>query len=224
MKRKIGMLCVIVFGLMVTGCTKSIELTTEQNGMIANYIAHTVVKITRRDYTYVPEIKEGSIWDEFETESSEPETDENGNIVKHDYSGLEQFLGMDNIEISYKGCTITDEYSNDNLFYWTADPGKKLIIIEYNLHNFGEEEINYSVPFETVMFKLVLSNDKRIISHENLLKNNIVSMKNFAIKPNEDRTGIIGFMVDENDLQYFINVNLQYGRDNNYFELPTEVR
>ena len=44
--------------LLMTGCSKEIDINNEQNEIIANYAARLVVKAAKVDYTYIPDIKE----------------------------------------------------------------------------------------------------------------------------------------------------------------------
>ena len=51
-------LSAVLCTVLATGCSKGVELTTEQNNAIANYAARLIVKTTRVDYTYIPDIKD----------------------------------------------------------------------------------------------------------------------------------------------------------------------
>lgn len=65
-----------------TGCSKGIDINNEQNDIIANYAARLVVRTTKVNYLYTPDIKDtqpGSADDGYDNE--ETQTDSQGNTI-----------------------------------------------------------------------------------------------------------------------------------------------
>ena len=113
--------------LLMTGCSKGIDINNEQNEIIANYAARLVVKAAKVDYTYIPDIKEPDADISNDDIIDETQTDADGNIIaaEHDYSPLSDYLGLDGVEITYKDCIVGDEYPNDD---------SSLFVVEANIH------------------------------------------------------------------------------------------
>ena len=214
-----ALLCTV----LATGCSKGIDLTTEQNNAIANYAARLIVKTTRVDYTYIPDIKDVDYTQE--TDSSETETDENGNVIvpTHDYSVLSEYMNMEGIEIIYKDCVIGKEYPDDGaaLFVIEAEPGSTIVAVEYNLTNITDSDITYSVPGDAPVFRLRVG-DHTVKSFKNLLKNDFSNMKNFVIGAGQTVTAVVVFEVGESEAADINSVEVLYG--NGGSSLPKENR
>lgn len=102
--------------LLMTGCSKEIDINNEQNEIIANYAARLVVKAAKVDYTYIPDIRSRMLTYRMMILSMKQQTDADGNIIaaEHDYSPLSDYLGLDGVEITYKDCIVGDELSYED--------------------------------------------------------------------------------------------------------------
>ncbi len=211
---------------LMTGCSgDQITINNEQNDIIANYAARVIVKSTKVDFTYTPDIKEpqkGASDDNIQ----ETETDADGNVieVKHDYSSFSDYLNVKGIEISYKDCVVADEYPNDDdtLFVVEAEPGEKLVAVEYSLTNTTDSDISYSIPDNGLVFRLRVNDSKSVMSFKTLLFNDFSNMKNFVIGAGETRTAVIVFQVDESDAQNLSTIDVRYGEGGS--SMPKETR
>ncbi len=212
-------LSAILSTAMLTGCSKGVELTTEQNNVIANYAARVVVRMTKVDYTYIPDIKDV----DYSSGTEETETDENGNVIvpTHDYSVLTEYMKMEGIEISYKDCIVGKEYPDDGqtLFVLEAEPGKQLAAVEYNITNVTDNDIIYSIPDSAPVFRLKVGSHT-VMSFKNLLKNDFSNMKDFVIEAGQTVTGVVIFQIDESDAANLKDVEVMYG--NSASSLPKE--
>ena len=215
-------LSAVLCAVLATGCSKGVDLTTEQNNAIANYAARLIVKTTRVDYTYIPDIKD---IDDTVDADGETETDENGNVIApiHDYSVLAEYMNMEGIEITYKDCVIGKEYPDDGetLFVIEAEPGNDLVAVEYNLTNITDSDITYSVADESPVFRL-RTGSSTVMSFKNLLRNDFSNMKNFTIGAGETVTAVVVFEVDEDDASGIKEVEVLYGSGGS--SLPKEHR
>ena len=197
--------------LLMTGCSKGIDINNEQNEIIANYAARLVVKAAKVDYTYIPDIKE-------------PDADGNIIAAEHDYSPLSDYLGLDGVEITYKDCIVGDEYPNDDssLFVVEAEPGKKLVAVEYSLTNNTDSDIVYSIPQDGLVFRLKVNGSKNVMSFKTLLLNDFSNMKNYTIGAGQTNTAVIVFQLDSEDADSLSTVEVRYGAGGSY--LPKEPK
>lgn len=211
--------------MLMTGCNNGIDINNEQNDIIANYTARLVVNATKVNYIYVPDIKEpetGSTVDDVE----ETQTDADGNtiIVKHDYSLLNDYLGLKGVEISYKDSVVAGEYPNDGtaLFVVEAEPGKQLVAVEYELTNTTDSDITYTIPQDGLIFRLKVNDSKNVMSFKTLLLNDFSNMKNFVIEAGQTKTAVIVFQIDEDDAQSLSKIEVRFGAGGS--SLPKETR
>lgn len=213
-----------VMAVLLTGCSQAVDLTVEEKDIIANYAARVIVRATQRDYTYTPDIQQ-AVYDPSVYES---ETDENGNVIAipHDYSELADYLGMEGVMISYKGCSVSKEYpqGEDALFVLNADEGRQLVVVEYEVTNVGDKELVYSTPEDMPVFRLIVNENTKIRSFKNILVNDFSNMNSFIIAPGETKTAIIVFDVDETQTDSMNYIEVQYGAEGKYISLPVEIR
>lgn len=212
---------------LMTGCNNGVDINNEQNDIIANYAARLVVKSTKVDFTYTPDIKEpdkdmaGN-----DSDIEETQTDADGNVVavKHDYTSFTDYLDMKGIDITYKDCVVADEYPNDDsaLFVVEAEPGEKLVAVEYLLTNTTDNDITYSIPQDGLVFRLKVNDSKNVMSFKTLLLNDFSNMKNFVIEAGQSRTAVIVFELDEQDAQSLSTVEVRYGEGGS--AMPKEKR
>ena len=212
--------------LLMTGCSKGIDINNEQNEIIANYAARLVVKVAKVDYTYIPDIKEPDADISNDDIIDETQTDADGNIIaaEHDYSPLSDYLGLDGVEITYKDCIVGDEYPNDDssLFVVEAEPGKKLVAVEYSLTNNTDSDIVYSIPQDGLVFRLKVNGSKSVMSFKTLLLNDFSNMKNYTIGAGQTNTAVIVFQLDSEDADSLSTVEVRYGAGGSY--LPKEPK
>ncbi len=215
-------LSAVLCTVLATGCSKGVELTAEQNNAIANYAARIIVKTTRVDYTYIPDIKDV---DDTMNVDDETETDENGNVIAqtHDYSVLAEYMDMEGIEITYKDCIIGKEYPDDGvtLFVVEAEPGNQLVAVEYNFTNITADDIIYSISGDEPVFRLK-TGSRTIMSFKNLLKNDLSNLKNFTIGAGQTVTAVVVFEVAEDEAADIKDIEVLYGNGGN--SLPKERR
>ncbi len=225
MKKFYRCVSIILIVLSLTGCSQSINLTAEQNDMIANYAAKVVLKMTDKDYIYIPNI----VIPEPEEPTTPVDTrtpEEIEAAYKAEYEKLSQVLDMDELEISYKDCVIADEYPLDEnaLFVLPVEAGKKLVVVEYNLYNPGTEAFVYTTGEEIPLFRLIVDDKTSVRSFKNILSNDFANMKNFTIEPGETVTAIVVFQIEEVQASKLSNIVVQYNNNGLYVKLPSESK
>ena len=159
-------------------------------------------------------------------DNEETQTDSQGNTiaVKKDYTLLSDYMKMKGIDITYKDSVIGDEYPNDGsaLFVVEAEPGKKLVAVEYFLTNNTDADITYSVSQDTPVFSLKVDSSKSVMSFKTLLLNDFSNMKDFELAAGETKTAVIVFQIDADDAEALSKIQVRYG--NGGSSLPTEPR
>lgn len=209
--------------VFMSGCSQGVELTTEQNNIIANYAARVIVKATHVDYTYIPDIKEP-----VPQETAGPEDTRTPEEIKNEntkeYNNFAQTLDMGRLVITYKDTVISDEYPVDEsaLFVLPAEKGHKLVVIEFNLYNPTEESISYSTGDDATIFRLVVDDKTSVRSFKNILTNDFSNMKDFTVGPGESTTAIIVFQVEEDAAAKLNKIKVQYNRNGAYKDLPLD--
>lgn len=213
--------------IFATGCSKGIDINNEQNDIIANYAARIVVRTTKVNYLYTPDIKDtqpGQADDGYDNEETQTDSQGNTIAVKKDYTLLSDYMKMKGIDITYKDSVIGDEYPNDGsaLFVVEAEPGKKLVAVEYFLTNNTDADITYSVSQDTPVFRLKVDSSKSVMSFKTLLLNDFSNMKDFKLAAGETKTAVIVFQIDADDAEALSKIRVKYG--NGGSSLPTEPR
>lgn len=205
MKKKLLIVTVISL-FFLTGCAKAIEMTDEQNDMVAEYAAGVLI---RRSYSY--KLKYPNINTERPTEEpttpevpvidpideTTPENETNPNESKYK---LGEILGISPVEVTYKEYKVLDEYPDDPdaIFTFEAEEGYKLIVLEFNLHNPTEEAVTVNTAKSGFVFKADI-NEERFNNYANLMLNDITNLNNVVIGAGEDYKGILVFVDDEKD-------------------------
>lgn len=196
------MLCVFAF----TGCAKVIEMTDEQNDMVAEYAAGVLIQ---RSYSYklkYPNVSTDVPTTE-ETKPSEKETtasdsQEESTTVDNSVPDKKLFgevLGVAPVELTYNDYKIVDEYPDDPdaMLSFQPQDGCKFIILEFTLHNPTEDSLTVNTAKSKPVFRATIDK-KRCNNYANLMLNDITNLDDVTIKAGEDYEGILIFMVDEN--------------------------
>lgn len=148
----------------VTGCGKAIALTQEQQNLVVEYSAQSVLK---HDKNY-KELKVKKIKDEQETTTGTADTDSDITPVTDDNqdtnSGntdsdneqntvtdaeanskdMAEAIGMSPVTLTYTGMDVTSKYpdTSDTQFVLNATEGKSLLVLKYNMTNNTASDIN----------------------------------------------------------------------------------
>lgn len=224
MKKLYKFASILLIVLSLTGCSQGVNLTTEQNDMIANYAARVVIRMTEKNYIYVPNI----VVPEPEepttpVDTRTPEEIAADNAAK--YEELAQTIDMGELVISYKDSVIADEYplDDDALFVLPAESGYKLVVVEYNLYNPGTEPVSYTTGEEIPLFRLVIDDKTSVRSFKNILTNDFANLKNFTIGPGETTTAIVVFQIEDAQAAKLTDIVVQYNNNGLYKKLPSET-
>lgn len=158
--RRIGFgIALLTTVCMLSGCGSSkVELTNEQNDMIAEYIAGALLRYDMRYeeelvYTFDEEIEDPEAAERpetpapVETEVPPVETEAPGQsgettAPEVTYSGLNDVMKLDGLEVAYKGGGFYNSYPEENSDYFVIEPGvsNQLLVAEFELSNTSAEE------------------------------------------------------------------------------------
>ena len=99
-----------------------------------------------------------------------------------------------------------------------------LFVVEYELYNYGADTFVYEKNDEQVVFTLEVDSKNKVRSFKNILENDLANMENMTIEAGDTATGIIVFQVDEDKLNSFKTIKMQYKYNDSYVALPEESR
>lgn len=218
MKRKlfaISLICVF----MLTGCTKAIELTEDQDALVAEAAAGVLVRNSYKykskysDYNYKNKPQEATAEPESQTpEETEQETDASGKDEKTlMLSTASKALGIEPAEVSFKECKIVDEYPDDPDALFTAKPedGFKFIVAVFNIHNPDTASMKINTVDNKTLFRLT-ANKMTVNNFATLLTNDITRLSDVEIKPGGDYEAVAVFMVSEEVAASYDKLRVSY--------------
>lgn len=203
--------------LMLGGCGSSVKVTSEQNDLIAEYIGGTLMK-----YSYENEWKYIKVNDNitnFERptgsaaagsqqqtiqsgqKTTKPASQQGQNSATSaagSMSDLAAAMNLDGITISYSGYTVGKNYpeGSDTLSV-RATAGRDIVAVEFNLKNTtGSNVVCNTAPLGVVM-KLSVNGGTGVAEYATMLKNDLNTLSDVTIAPNEDYKAVVLFMVPE---------------------------
>lgn len=216
MKRKffaIALICVF----MLTGCTKAIELTEDQDALVAEAAAGVLVRNSFKykskysDYNYKNEANETTAETEPDT-TAETETDPSGLDEKTAMlATVSKALGIEPAEVSFKECKIVDEYPDDPdaLFTTRPEAGFKFVVAVFNIHNPDTQTIKINTADNKFFFRLT-ANKMTVNNFATLLTNDITRLADVEIKPGGDYEAVAVFMVSEDVAASYDKLRVSY--------------
>lgn len=188
MKKKILFGCMIILSLFSVGCAKTIELTDEENYMIAEYAAELLLKYDRNsdlkyyDASYTdtatpmePEqtteaVTTETVTTEEETtdvQTTETPGDEEVSGIEADADSsfdIAEFVGEDKVSISYAYYMILDSYpayDQEGVFIEIEAPaGYKLLVVKFDVENNTNEEQYIDMYSKDLEYNIILNNTK----------------------------------------------------------------
>lgn len=235
-KKTLSILLVAVSSLLLTGCGNSIELTDQQNSMVAQYAAELLLKYdVRYDYR-LEDINSitGELQLEEETkttqEATEPESTEEDTKTEEDGKTQETEKGdknetdlselfEDGIDVKYTGYKIIPRYPediSDIMVYVEPREGMKLIAVEFDITNTTEEPIALDYLNSERKYRIILNDAKAAVPLQTLLEEDLSSLK-MTLLPMETKKTVLIFQISEsleNEIQS-LKVSVQQGEAKN---------
>jgi len=155
---------------LLTGCGAGIELSDEENAMIAEYMAAALLKYDAHYeeeliYAEAAETPE----DEFLPVDSVEENTESDGVGEESESGVEEAIPVNlndiynskKYSVSYLGTEEHESYKEAGNDYFIVEAPKdcKLVVVQFALENTSDEDVAVSLADKGLTYELVLGED-----------------------------------------------------------------
>lgn len=211
----IGILLVMLLAL--TGCSGTAALTEEQNSLIAEYMAGSLLKYDKNNdealiYEPVPTpspTPEPSAVPNKDTavtpkpsESGAPSGSGNGN--KEDkspvYSDINEVYDKKNFDITYDSYKLYDSYpENPEKLGFSVDAakGNKLVIIKFNVKNLSDKKKSINLLKDSMKYQLDVNIENIYYKPMVTLLLNDLQFLDIEIAGNKTETAVIAFQIKD---------------------------
>lgn len=187
MKKVLVVCSMVILSLFAVGCDKTIELTEEENRLIAEYAAELLLKYDRNiDLKYYDDDEPFVITTEATTEESDEElstqtdgvasdsdvetmdgasTEETAeDVVSSKDFNMAEFVGIDGVTIKYAQYMILDSYPSydqEGVYMEIDAPeGYKLLILKFNIENVTNDKKHLDLYEMNLSYNIIV-NDTR---------------------------------------------------------------
>lgn len=224
MKKIFTVACVLLCCISLTGCGKNdISLTTEQNDLVAEYIAGTLLKYSyENEWKYQKMNSAGNTYTgtgnknttqvtQQTTQASQSQSTTQGatqsassqgttsSPASEDLlTGLPKALGFNGVTLTYKDYVTGSSYPADSYSVSVpAQSGCEVVAVELKITNTSGSDIILNSS-GSVAIKLT-TGGKSVNNSASLLKNDITALKNYKLSSGESKDVVIIFQVKESD-------------------------
>ena len=232
-KKQISLLLV---GLLVclTGCTKTMELTDEENHMIAEYAAELLLKhdVHYEDkYFEFLDIKDDKTDKDAEDNTTESTTEEStteeitqGGTQETDTTqeaesnyvdsnvNIGELLGETAVSIQYDNYMIVDKYpatDHDGAFiYLEASEGMQLLVLQFQVSNVTGEAVDLDLLEKDVEYRLVVNESKSAKSMLTILMDDLSTLQS-SIGPGETETAVLVFQISKDYVNQIQDIEMK---------------
>ena len=163
-----------VTALLLGGCGEQpYSLTEDEEGMIVDYSAHAVAKVSRNE-------QETEAVDESQTTETENKItlDASGNAAAGDQSTenktaepstLDELFGGENLSVTYTGAEIAANYMEGGYYSLDAEQGKTFVIVGIDITNSGADEIAIDNFAKTPKFSVMVNGQEKAEEENTIL-------------------------------------------------------
>ena len=166
--KPVVMVCLLCIGMVaLTGCD-SLDYTTEQEDVIANYAANILL---RHDKNYKSDYisEEETTSKEEDTEVTEEETTTVDNSVNGDGINGDTNVGkVSSAEDVTSALHLPDDSSTD-IFVMKAVENSKLLVVKFNISNTTSQDISINIMSSVQKFKGIVNDAKKYNAQLTLL-------------------------------------------------------
>ena len=184
---------------LLTGCGTGIELSEEENAMVAEYMAAMLLK-------YDAHYEAGLIYaeaaespkDEFVlNDVTEDVNMEGEKVTTNSPITLDDVFKEDKYRVKYLSVKEYDTYKEPgNEYYFVEAPaGCKLAVVEFAIENITESDIAVSLAEKGIGYEFVLGSSKKPLLTALM---GDLQYYNETIKKGESKVGVVVFAVDKN--------------------------
>lgn len=200
---------------LLTGCGSGIELSEEENAMIAEYMAAALLKYDTQYedeliYAEAAEVEESfvpvdSMEDMEETSNKEEASkteltapEDTGNSEEQTVVTLNDIFKSEKYEVTYAGVKEYQTYKEENNDYFIveAPSGCKLLAAEFRIQNLTSEDVLVSLAEKEITYELITENG---LKEKPLLTALMGDLQyyNETIPAGESKTAVVVFAVAE---------------------------
>ena len=224
MKKIFTVACVLLCCISLAGCGKNdISLTTEQNDLVAEYIAGTLLKYSyENEWKYQKLNSAGNTYTgtgnknttqvtQQTTQASQSQSTTQGatqsassqgttsSPASEDLlTGLPEALGLNGVTLTYKDYVTGSSYPADSYSVSVpAQSGCEVVAVELKITNISGSDIILNSS-GSIAIKLT-TGGKSVNNSASLLKNDITALKNYKLSSGESKDVVIIFQVKESD-------------------------
>lgn len=210
--RIFALLAAAVF--LLGGCgTPMYELTEEEQDLIIQYSAYVLAKhnIFQKDgmtsavpveeqaseqSTQEPETEAGTE-EENNPQTPPGQTDSSGENQSGGEMTLAEAIGhKDDLSVSYDGYKVVSSYKVENYFSVNAEPGKKLVVMNFTIKNTGDKTVKLDLLSGESVFYGCFDGENQIAEHESFGLNSLSSYEG-KIKAGKSQKTILLFQIPE---------------------------
>ncbi len=180
-KKNILISCILIIGMMVLSGCESLNYTSEQEDIIANYAANLILRHDANyKYDYITEeetttIEENTTITEPSDDSGSENTTTNQTVnttntisTTNDISAAFQLPA--GITAEYADYDVVSQYpQDDNMFVMKALENNKLLIVKFKVSNTTSQDIAVNMMSATQKFKGIVNDSKKYNAQLTLL-------------------------------------------------------
>lgn len=204
--------CMMIF--LLVGCDKQVTLNTEENDLIAEYIAGVMLKYSFSDKwnyekavsrvdSYKPKNPASTIGggatinNTTPTQSSTSTPTTAATSTKDVMEALSSALGMDGLDIQYKTYSVGERYpTQEYAISVPAGEGYKVLALEFELTNNSNSAIDLDTYNKGVVFRLALG-ERAFTQYASMLKNDLVFLKDVSVESGSTYTAVVLFQIPD---------------------------
>ena len=199
----IMIICAMLFG----GCVKSVDISSKENSLIAEYAAGLLIKNSNyyKDRYYFWDEEDVSQEVPSEDESSQEETDESPSTINPDdkpdnevEKELAKVFNLSQATLKYDGYVVVDRYNADpeGYFELVAEPGYDFVVVKYIVNNNGSEDIVVDNSSKNIIVKAGINKEYYYNNYDaSILLNDLTNLKNVKIAAGDKFEAVIMFMI-----------------------------
>lgn len=234
MKKLWCLLAVLTLSFVLSGC--GVELTDRDNRIIAEYAADLLLEYDKNYQGSLVELEADSATDtegEPETESSTTEPDSTDDKTEEadttapvsnssTITDIADTVGLEGVSIVYSNHMFTDQYPSQDqegsFISLDADPGYKLLILEFNITNQTDEDLEMDLLHAHIDYQLVVNDVKAAKPMLTILMDDLNTLQSVVPAEGEEKAVLI-FQISEGMVEQVESLNLQVTYSNKEYML-----
>ncbi len=206
--------CMMIF--LLVGCDKQVKLNTEENDLIAEYIAGVMLKYSFSDKwnyekavsrvdSYKPKNPASTLGGgatinnttptQSPTSASTPTTV--ATSTKDVIKALSSALEIGELDIQYKTYSVGERYPTEEYAISVpAGEGFKVLALEFELTNHSNSAMELNTYNKGVVFRLDLG-ERAFTQYASMLKNDLVFLKNISVDAGSTYKAVVLFQIPD---------------------------